>query len=118
MNKTDLIKTVSAQTGLNARQSAEVIEAFIDTIVRSVDRGETVTITGFGVFEKRLRAPRVARNPRTRTSIAVEERFIPMFRPGRRFKAVVAGKGRLAPHGRTVQRGTHVKSALPSQEVS
>ena len=34
-------------------------ETIVDTIVRAVHKGDSVTITGFGVFEQRKRAPRV-----------------------------------------------------------
>ena len=47
--------------GTIAREAAEAVENVIDTIVRAVHKGDSVTITGFGVFEQRRRAARVAR---------------------------------------------------------
>ena len=80
-------------------------------IVRAVNKGESVTITGFGVFEKRRRAPRVARNPRTGETVKVRATSVPAFRPGAQFKAVVAGKQKLAATGPAVKRGSGATSA-------
>ncbi|WP_226358963.1 HU family DNA-binding protein [Pseudonocardia sp. ICBG601] len=62
----------------------------VEVIVDAVGRGETVTLTGFGVFEPRRRAPRTARNPRTGETVPVGETVVPSFRPGAAFKERVA----------------------------
>jgi len=71
-----------------------------------VHKGDSVTITGFGVFEQRRRAARVARNPRTGETVKVKPTSVPAFRPGAQFKAVVFGRAASPPAGRTsVKRG-------------
>ena len=70
------------------------VEAIVDTIVRAVHSGESVTITGFGVFEQRKRAARVARNPRTGETVKVKPTSVPAFRPGAQFKAVISGSAK------------------------
>ena len=54
-----------------------------------------MTVAGFGVFEKRQRAARTARNPRTGQVVRVKKTTVPVFRPGRYFKDVVAGTVKL-----------------------
>ena len=51
-------------------------------IQNTVTKGDKVSITGFGVFEKRVRAARTARNPRTGESVKVKKTSVPAFRPG------------------------------------
>src|SRR5208283_2472460 len=87
------------------RQATAAVENVVDTIVRAVHKGDSVTITGFGVLEQRRRAARVARNPRTGETVKVKPTSVPAFRPGAEFKAVVAGAQRLPSEGPAVKRG-------------
>src|ERR1700692_1342809 len=105
MNKAELIDELTKKMGSDRRQATAAVENVVDTIVRAVHKGESVTITGFGVFEQRRRAARVARNPRTGETVKVKPTSVPAFRPGAQFKAVVAGSQRLPSEGPAVKRG-------------
>ncbi|GFH02433.1 HU family DNA-binding protein [Mycolicibacterium hippocampi] len=105
MNKAELIDVLTEKLGSDRRQATAAVENVVDTIVRAVHKGESVTITGFGVFEQRRRAARVARNPRTGETVKVKPTSVPAFRPGAQFKAVVSGAQRLPADGPAVKRG-------------
>ena len=105
MNKAELIDVLTEKLGSDRRQATAAVENVVDTIVRAVHKGESVTITGFGVFEQRRRAARVARNPRTGETVKVKPTSVPAFRPGAQFKAVVSGAQRLPAEGPAVKRG-------------
>src|SRR6476659_10838961 len=105
MNKAELIDVLTEKLGSDRRQATAAVEHFVDTVVRAVQKGESVTITGFGVFEQRKRAARVARNPRTGETVKVKPTSVPAFRPGAQFKAVVCGAQRLPSEGPAVKRG-------------
>ncbi|MGB0875512.1 MAG: HU family DNA-binding protein, partial [Mycobacterium sp.] len=105
MNKAELIDVLTDKLGTDRRQATLAVENVVDTIVRAVHKGESVTITGFGVFEQRRRAARVARNPRTGETVKVKPTSVPAFRPGAQFKAVVSGAQRLPADGPAVKRG-------------
>ena len=105
MNKAELIDVLTEKLGSDRRQATAAVEHVVDTIVRAVHRGDSVTITGFGVFEQRKRAARVARNPRTGETVKVKPTSVPAFRPGAQFKAVVSGAQRLPSDGPAVKRG-------------
>ena len=105
MNKAELIDELTDKMGADRRQATLAVENVVDSIVRAVHRGESVTITGFGVFEQRRRAARVARNPRTVETVKVKPTSVPAFRPGAQFKAVVSGAQRLPAAGPAVKRG-------------
>jgi DNA-binding protein HU-beta len=94
VNKSDLIATVSLETGFSKRVTAEAIDAMVEAVRRTVARGERVSIPGFGTFEKRLRAPRTARNPRTGETVRVPAVPVPVFRAGQDFKDACSGKRR------------------------
>jgi DNA-binding protein HU-beta len=105
MNKAELIDVLTQKLNTDRRQATAAVENVVDTIVRAVHKGDSVTITGFGVFEQRRRAARVARNPRTGETVKVKPTSVPAFRPGAQFKAVVSGAQRLPSEGPAVKRG-------------
>src|ERR1700742_1288665 len=105
MNKAELIDVLTDKLGSDRRHATAAVENVVDTIVRAVHKGDSVTITGFGVFEQRRRAARVARNPRTGETVKVKPTSVPAFRPGAQFKAVVSGAQRLPSEGPAVKRG-------------
>src|SRR5256885_9918588 len=111
MNKAELIDVLTQKLGSDRRQATAAVENVVDTIVRAVHKGDSVTITGFGVFEQRRRAARVARNPRTGETVKVKPTSVPAFRPGAQFQAVVSGAQKLPAEGPAVKRGVTAGSA-------
>ncbi len=118
MNKAELIDVLTAKLGSDRRSATAAVENVVDTIVRAVHKGESVTITGFGVFEQRRRAARVARNPRTGETVKVKPTSVPAFRPGAQFKAVVSGAQRLPAEGPAVKRGVTASGARKAAKKS
>ncbi len=96
MNKAQLVAQVSIRLDVSKRVATEAVDAVLDSVQRAVAKGDKVTLPGFGTFEKRLRAPRTARNPQTGATIKVPATSVPSFRAGREFKAAVAGPRRRA----------------------
>ncbi|MEV0049166.1 HU family DNA-binding protein [Saccharopolyspora shandongensis] len=94
MNKAQLIEALAERLG-DKKTASQAVESVVDIIVRNVNKGEKVNITGFGVFEKRARAARTARNPRTGESVKVKKTNVPAFRAGTQFKEVVGGQRKL-----------------------
>jgi len=95
VNKTDLINQLADRLDGDKKVAQTAVEGFIDLIQRQVQRGENVSISGFGVFEKRARAARTARNPRTGQAVKVKKTTVPAFRPGKYFKDVISGTVKL-----------------------
>ena len=95
MNKTDLINKLAERLDGDKKAAQTAVEGLIDLVQREVQRGQKVSISGFGVFEKRARAARTARNPRTGEAVKVKKTNVPSFRPGTAFKDIVSGKLKL-----------------------
>lgn len=110
-NKTQVIEALAERLG-DKKVAAEAVDGLVDIIVRTVNKGETVTITGFGAFEKRARGARTARNPRTGESVRVKKTNVPAFRAGTMFREVVGGKRKL-PKAAT-RRATSATASRPS----
>lgn len=113
VNKADLIAELAERMGGDHQLATESLENTLDIIVRTVAAGEPITIMGFGIFEKRARAARVARNPHTGESIPVPPTYTPAFRPGQYFKAVTQGTETL-PEGRLAAKRSSSHEAFGS----
>lgn len=94
MNKTELIDGLEARLG-DRKVAVAALDGFLDIINRAVAKGEKVSISGFGTFEKVDRPARKARNPRTGESVRVKKTAVPKFRPGTGLKSVAAGTTKL-----------------------
>jgi DNA-binding protein HU-beta len=90
VNKAELIDALSARLSADKRAAAQALDAVLTEIQNIVTKGEKVAITGFGVFEKKVRAARTARNPRTGEAVKVKKTSVPAFRPGAGFRELVA----------------------------
>jgi DNA-binding protein HU-beta len=95
-NKAQFIELLSERLGGDKKQAATALDAVITTIYENVVKGEKVALTGFGIFEKRERAARTARNPATGASVKVKKTSVPAFRAGAEFKAITSGAKKLA----------------------
>jgi DNA-binding protein HU-beta len=84
VNKAELIQALAERLGGDRKVAAAALDGLLDLIVRAVHSGDSVSITGFGVFERRERAARSARNPRTGQMIEVPATAVPAFRPATR----------------------------------
>ena len=92
MNKKELIEAIADKTGESKRLVGGILDTTLDTIEKAVKKGERVSIPGFGTFERRARAARTARNPRTGEEIKVAARKVPAFKAGATFKSNVSGR--------------------------
>ncbi|MFG2036770.1 HU family DNA-binding protein [Dactylosporangium sp. NPDC048998] len=89
MNKAELIEALSARLG-DKKSANAALDAVLAEIQAAVTKGDKVAITGFGVFEKRIRGARTARNPRTGEAVKVKKTSVPAFRAGASFREMVA----------------------------
>ena len=92
MNKEELVQEVSKKSIVTQNETAEIINALMETIEKTVSKGKKVTLVGFGTFEARKRAARIGRNPQTGKEIKIAAKTVPAFSAGKKFKEAVNGK--------------------------
>lgn len=90
MNKGELIDAAADRADLTKNQVSDVLDAVLDTITETVARGDKVTLTGFGTFERRYREARTGRNPQTGAQLNIPAQNSPAFKPGKAFKDAVS----------------------------
>lgn len=93
VTKKDLIDQVVGTTKEKRVIVKSVVQAFLDLIVEQLGRGERIELRDFGVFEVKLRARRVAQNPKTLAKVDVPEKHSVKFKAGRLMKERVDGAG-------------------------
>ena len=90
MNKSDLIKNISFKIGnVKKNDTEEAVNQLINHISDSLLEKNRVEIRGFGTFSSRQRSIRLARNPKTGTSITVGSKLYTYFRPSKLLKQQV-----------------------------
>ena len=89
MNKADLIDSVASATGLGKSEAGSAVESVLNVITSALQRGESVSLVGFGIFSISERAARVGRNPRTGESITIAPSRAPKFKAGKGLKDAV-----------------------------
>ena len=115
-NKAQFIELLAERFEGDKKRAAAALDAVIETVYQNIAKGERVALTGFGIFEKRERAARIARNPATGASVRVKKTSVPAFRAGAEFKAITSGAKKLAkvPAKKAVAA---VKKAAPVKKV-
>ena len=92
MNKTELIEAIVKETELSKAAAARVLNAVLDTIVKTVAKKQDVQLIGFGTFKAAKRAARTGKNPRTGEKLKIAAATVPKFSAGAAFKAAVNKK--------------------------
>jgi len=93
MNKAKLIEEISSKTHLTKKQTEEVVEAILQTIMDTLKSGESVTLAGFGTFSAKKRHARKGVNPQNpKEKIDIPEVTIPKFKSGKALKDALKGK--------------------------
>lgn len=89
MNKTELAAIVSEKSGLSKKDGENVVSLTLDAIKEAVEAGEKVQLAGFGIFDVKMRAARMGRNPKTKEEIEIPASRVPVFKAGKAFKDAV-----------------------------
>jgi len=93
MNKADLIESIASSADLSKASAGRALDAAIESITKALQKGDTITLVGFGTFSVRNRAARMGRNPRTGEEIQIKASKVPRFKAGKKFKAAISTGG-------------------------
>ena len=92
MTKAQLVTKLAEASGVSRKQSDDYLNALVDTVVKSVKKGENVKIPGLGIFRLRKMKARMGRNPQTGEAIKIPARKKVRFSVAKVFKESVLGK--------------------------
>jgi integration host factor subunit beta len=87
MTKSELISQLAAkQPQLDYRDVELAVKELLAQMGAALAAGERIEVRGFGSFSLRYRPPRIGRNPKTGASVAVADKHVPHFKPGKELR--------------------------------
>lgn len=73
-------------TNLQTKDIEYSVKVLVDTMTRSLAKGQRIEIRGFGSFDLNARPARVGRNPKTGERVEVPAKQVPHFKPGKELR--------------------------------
>lgn len=83
MNKGELIDAIAKDAGLTKVDAGNALNAFVSTVSKSLKKGDSVQLIGFGTFSISKRAARVGRNPQTGKELKIAAKKVAKFKAGK-----------------------------------
>ena len=87
MTKAEIVNEIAKQTGIEKIQVQSVVEAFMESIKKSLSKGNPVYLRGFGSFIVKHRAQKAARTITAKTTLVIPAHDVPAFKPAKVFIA-------------------------------
>jgi DNA-binding protein HU-beta len=91
MTKAELVAAISDKSGLSRDHAKKAVDAFTDSVVEALKKGEDVRLVGFGTFLPVKREAGMARNPRTGQQVPRPASTTARFRVGEGLKGALNG---------------------------
>ncbi|MFO8086294.1 MAG: HU family DNA-binding protein [Bacteroidales bacterium] len=85
MTKAELIAEIANKTGIEKVAVQATVEAFMETVKKSLTNNENVYLRGFGSFIVKYRAEKTGRNISKNKTIIIPAHYIPAFKPSKTF---------------------------------
>lgn len=86
MNKAQLVEQVAEKTKCTKAQAELILDATLETIQETLQKGAEVKLVGFGTFSRSARKPRQGRNPKTGQTVKIPSAYVPRFKAGKDLK--------------------------------
>ena len=83
MNKGELVDAIAKEAGLTKADAGNALNAFIGNVSKSLKKGDSVQLIGFGTFSVSKRAARTGRNPQTGKEIKIAAKKVAKFKAGK-----------------------------------
>jgi len=87
LTRADLTDALHEEVGLTRQDCAGLVERTLALVAEAMERGETVKLSGFGVFQVRTKRERMGRNPKTGEPATIDPRRVIGFRASQVIKA-------------------------------
>ena len=82
MNKTDLINGMAENAGITKAAAKKALNGLLIDIEGALQKGNRVTLVGFGSWSVTRRASREGRNPHTGAPIQIKAKNVVKFKAG------------------------------------
>jgi DNA-binding protein HU-beta len=83
MNKGELVATIAEVAGMTKVRAEIALNKVLANLSGAMEKGERVTLSGFGSFTVVERAEQKGRNPQTGQAIVIPAHNVVKFKPGK-----------------------------------
>ena len=83
MNKGELIDAIAKDAKLTKVDAGNALNAVVANVTKSLKKGESVQLIGFGTFSISKRSARTGRNPQTGKEIKIAAKKVAKFKAGK-----------------------------------
>ena len=93
LRKRDLVMRISNETSLIQQDVTVIVQKTLDSITAELLAGNNVELRNFGVFEVKLRKPRIGRNPKDPAkAVQIPSRTVVRFKAGKEMRERVLSR--------------------------
>ena len=89
MTKSQVIGALAEKLGKSKKEAGEIIESFVNLAYQETKKSGEFTVPGLGKLQKKNRAARMGRNPKTGESISIPARTVVKFRMSKQAKEAI-----------------------------
>jgi DNA-binding protein HU-beta len=89
MNKTELIDRIAESADISKRSAGDALQGFMQAVTETLEKGEKLSLIGFGTFSVSERSARTCRNPQTGKSMKIPAKKIVKFKVGSKLAEAV-----------------------------
>ena len=89
LTKNDIINSVYMQIGYSKKISENLIDDLFEIILENLIKYKKVKIAKFGTFILKKKKERIGRNPKTKESKIISERYVVLFKVSNEFKKYI-----------------------------
>lgn len=86
MNKSELIEHIASEADISKAAAQRALDVVTGAITKTLKKGGTVALVGFGTFAVSKRKAREGRNPKTGEAIKIAACKVAKFSPGKGLK--------------------------------
>jgi DNA-binding protein HU-beta len=89
MTKAELIASVGKEAKISKASAEKAVNAFTNTVMKALKKGDKLSLTGFGTFSVAKRRARIGRNPQSGKEIKIPATRVAKFKAGNLLKGAV-----------------------------
>jgi DNA-binding protein HU-beta len=89
MNKTELIDRIAESADISKRAAGDALQGFMQAVTETLEKGEKLSLIGFGTFSVSERSARTCRNPQTGKSMKIPAKKTVKFKVGSKLAEAV-----------------------------
>lgn len=86
MTNQELVAALAKRINLTQRETSDVLDAMVSIFNTNLEKGNSINIQGFGLFETRKRNERISVNPVSKQRFLIPPKISVAFKPGQTIK--------------------------------